>query len=169
MQLIELTDARPRRALARRRGVRRRARRASRRDPRRDERADIRAPPGRRSSRPSARRALLTPLAVKADLIASLGVEELIVVRFDAAFAATRRGGSSTRCSSAASTPARSRSARTSASARGRGDAALLAADGRFAARVVPLREVDGEIVSSSRIRALIAAGEVARAGDAAR
>src|SRR6202035_621956 len=30
---------------------------------------------------------LLTPLAVKADLIASLGVEELIVVRFDAAFA----------------------------------------------------------------------------------
>ncbi len=44
------------------------------------------------------------------------------------------------------------------------GDAALLAADGRFAARVVALREVDGEIVSSSQIRSLIAAGEVARA-----
>src|SRR6202011_1592721 len=44
------------------------------------------------------------------------------------------------------------------------GDATLLAADGRFAARVVPLREVDGEIVSSSQIRSLIAAGEVARA-----
>jgi len=40
----------------------------------------------------------------------------------------------------------------------------MLAADGRFAARVVALREVDGEIVSSSRIRSLIAAGEVARA-----
>ena len=48
--------------------------------------------------------------------------------------------------------------------ARARGDAALLAADGRFAARVVPLREVDGEIVSSSRIRSLIAAGEVGAA-----
>src|ERR1700691_2938445 len=31
---------------------------------------------------------LLTPLAVKADIIASLGIEELIVVRFDAEFAA---------------------------------------------------------------------------------
>src|SRR6202011_1676652 len=44
------------------------------------------------------------------------------------------------------------------------GDATLLAADRRFTARVVPLREVDGEIVSSSRIRSLIAAGEVAHA-----
>ena len=61
---------------------------------------------------------------------------------------------------------AKSRSARTSASARrAQGDAAMLAADGRFATRVVPLREVDGEIVSSSRIRSLIAAGEVGRAG----
>ena len=31
---------------------------------------------------------LLTPLAVKAEIIASLGVAELIVIRFDAAFAA---------------------------------------------------------------------------------
>ncbi|HEX4036199.1 MAG TPA: riboflavin kinase, partial [Solirubrobacteraceae bacterium] len=38
------------------------------------------------------------------------------------------------------------------------------AADERFETRVVPLRSVDGEIVSSSRIRSLIAAGEVARA-----
>jgi riboflavin kinase / FMN adenylyltransferase len=44
------------------------------------------------------------------------------------------------------------------------GDAESLAADARFAARIVPLREVDGEIVSSSRIRSLIAAGEVTRA-----
>jgi riboflavin kinase / FMN adenylyltransferase len=44
------------------------------------------------------------------------------------------------------------------------GDAALLSADGRFEARVVALREVEGEIVSSSQIRSLIAAGEVARA-----
>ncbi len=44
------------------------------------------------------------------------------------------------------------------------GDAAMLAADARFATRVVPLREIDGEIVSSSQIRSLIAAGEVGRA-----
>jgi riboflavin kinase/FMN adenylyltransferase len=37
----------------------------------------------------------------------------------------------------------------------------MLAADGRFETRVVPLVEVDGEIISSSHIRALVAAGEV--------
>jgi riboflavin kinase/FMN adenylyltransferase len=41
------------------------------------------------------------------------------------------------------------------------GDTAMLQADGRFATRVVRLVEVEGEIVSSSHIRALIAAGEV--------
>ncbi len=41
------------------------------------------------------------------------------------------------------------------------GDVALLAADARFETRVVPLVEVDGEIVSSSRIRALVLSGEV--------
>jgi riboflavin kinase / FMN adenylyltransferase len=109
--------------------------------------------------------ALLTPLPVKADLIASLGVEELIVVRFDAAFAAIEAerfveevlvGRLDAREVSVGEN--------FRFGARARGDAALLAADGRFAVRVVPLREVDGEIVSSSRIRALVAAGEVARA-----
>jgi riboflavin kinase/FMN adenylyltransferase len=37
----------------------------------------------------------------------------------------------------------------------------MLAADDRFQTRVVPLVEVDGEIVSSSHIRALVQAGEV--------
>ncbi len=44
---------------------------------------------------------------------------------------------------------------------RAAGDPALLAADDRFDTRVVPLVEVDGEIVSSSRIRALVTAGEI--------
>jgi riboflavin kinase / FMN adenylyltransferase len=108
---------------------------------------------------------LLTPLDVKADLIAALGVEELIVVRFDAAFAALEAqqfidevlvGRLDAREVSIGEN--------FRFGARARGDAALLAADGRFAVRVVPLREVDGEIVSSSRIRALVGAGEVARA-----
>ena len=109
---------------------------------------------------------LLTPLVVKAEIIASLDVAELIVIRFDAAFAA---------CTAAqfidevlvAKLTARSVSGgenfRFGAGAQG--DAQVLAADGRFSARVTALREVDGEIVSSSRIRSLIAAGEVAHAG----
>jgi riboflavin kinase/FMN adenylyltransferase len=44
---------------------------------------------------------------------------------------------------------------------RASGDAAMLIADGRFETRVVPLVEVDGEIISSSHIRGLVLAGEV--------
>jgi len=46
------------------------------------------------------------------------------------------------------------------------GDSRLLAADGRFDTVVHPLLEVDGEIVSSSHIRGLVLAGEVAQATD---
>jgi riboflavin kinase / FMN adenylyltransferase len=41
------------------------------------------------------------------------------------------------------------------------GDAQSLAADERFATRVVPLLEVDGEVVSSSHIRGLVLGGAV--------
>jgi riboflavin kinase/FMN adenylyltransferase len=109
---------------------------------------------------------LLTPLARKAEIIATLGVDELIVIRFDAAFAA-RSAARFIDEVLVAKLAARSVSVgenfRFGAGAAG--DAAMLAADGRFEARVVALRELDGEIVSSSRIRSLIAAGEVARAG----
>ena len=44
---------------------------------------------------------------------------------------------------------------------RAAGDPEMLGADGRFETRVVPLVEVDGEVVSSSHIRALVLAGEV--------
>jgi riboflavin kinase/FMN adenylyltransferase len=44
---------------------------------------------------------------------------------------------------------------------RAAGDPEMLAADGRFETRVVPLVEVEGEIVSSSHIRGLVLAGEV--------
>ena len=52
---------------------------------------------------------------------------------------------------------------------RAQGDPELLRADERFETRVVPLVEVDGEIVSSSHIRGLVAGGAVEYAGDAAR
>ncbi len=49
---------------------------------------------------------------------------------------------------------------------RAQGDTKLLEADGRFAVRVVPLLEVDGEIVSSSHIRGLVAGGALEYAGE---
>jgi riboflavin kinase/FMN adenylyltransferase len=41
------------------------------------------------------------------------------------------------------------------------GDTDMLAADGRFETRVVPLLEIDGEVVSSSHIRGLVLGGAV--------
>ena len=109
---------------------------------------------------------LLTPLAVKADIIASLGVEELVVVRFDAAFAAlSAEDFVSTVVVERLGAVAVSVGENFRFGAGAKGDANLLAEDTRFSTRVVQLREIDGEIVSSSRIRSLIAAGEVRRAG----
>ena len=112
--------------------------------------------------RPEAAPRLLTSLETKAELIAGLGVEELVVIPFDDGFAHE--------------TPeefvdhilvGRLRSTRVSVGEnfrfghRAAGDPAMLAADERFETRVVPLVEVDGEIVSSSHIRGLVLAGEV--------
>ena len=47
---------------------------------------------------------------------------------------------------------------------RAKGDPALLRADERFRTVVHPLLEIDGEIVSSSHIRGLLLAGDVAEA-----
>ena len=107
--------------------------------------------------RPHAMPKLLTRLDQKAELIAALGVQELVVIEFDDSFAAQ--------------TPAdfidhvlvdRLDATHISVGENFRfghgaaGDTALLAADARFQTRVVTLVEVDGEIVSSSQIRALI-------------
>ncbi len=115
--------------------------------------------------RPSHTPRILTPLPIKADIIASLGVEELIVIDFDAAFA-TRGAAEFVEevivgrlAAAGVSVGENFRFGRNA-----RGDAAMLAADSRFQTRVVPLRELDGEVVSSSQIRSLIAAGEVGRA-----
>ena len=108
---------------------------------------------------------LLTTLERKSELIATLGVAELIVIPFDAEFA--------------------KRSAQEFIEAvlvealgaaqvaigenfrfghRAQGDARLLQADQRLRTVVHPLLEIDGEIVSSSHIRGLVLAGDVVEA-----
>jgi riboflavin kinase/FMN adenylyltransferase len=110
---------------------------------------------------------LLTTLEQKADLIAALGIEELIVIPFDGSFAAQTAQefidhvlvehldarhvsvGENFRFGNKA-----------------RGDAALLASQDAFETRIAELVELDGEIVSSTHIRGLVATGQVS---DAAR
>jgi riboflavin kinase / FMN adenylyltransferase len=116
---------------------------------------------------PAAAPKLLTTLEQKAGLIAELGVEELVVIPFDGSFAAQTAQefidhvlvqhldarhvsvGENFRFGNKA-----------------RGDAALLASQDAFETRVAELVELDGEIVSSTHIRGLVATGQV---GDAAR
>jgi riboflavin kinase/FMN adenylyltransferase len=112
--------------------------------------------------RPEAAPKLLTSFAIKADLIASLGVDELVVIPFDQRFAAQSPQEfidhvlverlQATHVSVGENFRFGHRAA---------GDPQTLAADARFETRVVALVEVDGEIVSSSHIRALVQAGEV--------
>jgi riboflavin kinase/FMN adenylyltransferase len=103
---------------------------------------------------------LLTTLERKAELIASLGVDELVVIPFDGAFA--QRSAQSfiddvlvgTLGAQHVSVGENFRFGH-----RAQGDPELLAADGRFSVRVVELQEIDGEVVSSSHIRGLILGG----------
>jgi riboflavin kinase / FMN adenylyltransferase len=112
--------------------------------------------------RPEAAPRLLTSLDAKAELIEQLGVEELVLIPFDDTFA-----HQSPREFIDHILVERLHATRVSVGEnfrfghRATGDPAMLRADGRFETRVVPLVEVEGEIVSSSHIRALVAAGEV--------
>jgi riboflavin kinase/FMN adenylyltransferase len=115
--------------------------------------------------RPEAAPRLLTSLDAKAELIAAVGVEELVIIPFDQGFAhqspaefidhilVDALGATSV------SVGENFRFGHKAA-----GDSTLLSADGRFETRVVPLVEVDGEVVSSSHIRGLVLAGEVDQA-----
>jgi len=109
---------------------------------------------------------LLTTLERKAELVASLGVRELVVIEFDASFAAqSARAFVDDVLLGRLGAVSVSVGENFRFGHRARGDAALLAADGRFQTRVMPLLEVDGEIVSSSHIRGLVAGGALEYAG----
>ena len=108
---------------------------------------------------------LLTPPGRKAELIEALGVREMIVIPFDADFASRTADEFVDDVlvgALGATRVAIGENFRFGHKAQG--DPRLLAADTRFATVVHPLLEVDGEIVSSSHIRGLVLAGEVAQA-----
>ncbi len=114
---------------------------------------------------PQALPKLLDSPTIKRDLIDGLGVDELVTIPFDREFASKpaeefvqdvlvdRLGaaevsvGENFRFGKAA-----------------KGDPELLRSREEFETRVVPLVEVEGETVSSTHIRGLVAAGEVERA-----
>jgi riboflavin kinase/FMN adenylyltransferase len=108
---------------------------------------------------------LLTSLETKADLIAGLGVEELVVIPFDGARAA-QSAEAFIEAELVERLDARSVSVGENFrfGHRARGDAALLQRQDAFATRVAELVELEGEIVSSTHIRGLVTAGDVATA-----
>jgi riboflavin kinase/FMN adenylyltransferase len=115
--------------------------------------------------RPDAAPKLLNSYPIKRDLIAGLGVEELVVIPFDREFQSKSAEqfveevlvgklqaehvsvGENFRFGKGA-----------------KGDTDFLRSRAEFETRVVPLVEVDGETVSSSQIRGLVGAGEVDKA-----
>jgi riboflavin kinase/FMN adenylyltransferase len=111
---------------------------------------------------PAALPKLIMPFGVKRDVIEGLGVEELVVIPFDQEFAQrsaeefiedvliTKLGAEQV-----------SVGENFRFGAKAKGDPAMLAAQSAFETRVVPLVETDGETISSTRIRALVAAGDM--------
>jgi riboflavin kinase / FMN adenylyltransferase len=114
---------------------------------------------------PDAAPKLLTSLAVKVDLIAGLGVRELVVIPFDRSFAAQ---GPQEFIDSVLVERLGAQQVSVGENFRfghkATGDADLLRRQAAFDARVVPLVEVDGEIVSSTHIRGLVVAGDLEKA-----
>lgn len=111
---------------------------------------------------PEAAPKLIMSPGIKRDVIEGLGVEELVVIPFDRDFAALTAEEFIDRIlveTLGATQVSVGENFRFGA--RAQGTAAVLAERSEFETRVVPLVEVDDETVSSTRIRALVAAGEV--------
>ncbi len=114
---------------------------------------------------PDATPKLLTRQDTKAELVEELGADEMVVIPFDAEFAAREAQDFVDRVlveRLGATHVAVGRNFRFGHKAAG--DAAMLEADERFETTIHELVEVEGETVSSSHIRGLVLAGEVAHA-----
>jgi riboflavin kinase / FMN adenylyltransferase len=111
---------------------------------------------------PEAAPKLIMPFEIKRDVIDGLSVDELVVIPFDHEFSTIPAEDFCERIlieTLGAERVSVGENFRFGAKAKG--DPAMLAARTEFESRIVPLVEVEGEIVSSTRIRSLVAAGEV--------
>ncbi|HMC06136.1 MAG TPA: riboflavin biosynthesis protein RibF [Solirubrobacterales bacterium] len=111
---------------------------------------------------PEAAPKLIMPFEIKRDVIEGLGVRELVVIPFDREFSTIPAEDFCGRIlveTLGAESVSVGENFRFGAKAKG--DPQMLASRREFEARVVPLVEVDGEVVSSTRVRSLVAAGEV--------
>jgi riboflavin kinase / FMN adenylyltransferase len=111
---------------------------------------------------PAATPKLIMPFGVKRDVIEGLGVRELVVIPFDRDVAQqSAEHFVSHVLLETLDAKQVSVGENFRFGAKAKGDPAMLEAHDEFETRVVPLVEVDGEIVSSTRIRALVAAGDM--------
>ena len=114
---------------------------------------------------PEAAPKLLTTLEQKADLLAALGVDELIVIPFDGErMQQTAQDFVDHELIQRLGATWVSVGENFRFGNRARGDTALLREQTAFDTRVVEMVEVDGEIISSTHIRGLIATGAMAEA-----
>lgn len=111
---------------------------------------------------PEAEPKLIMPFPVKRDVIEGLGVDELVVIPFDREFSTIPPEDFCSRI-----LVERLGAERVSVGenfrfgAKAKGTPEMLAAREEFETTIVPLVEAKGETVSSTRIRALVAAGDV--------
>jgi riboflavin kinase / FMN adenylyltransferase len=111
---------------------------------------------------PEAAPKLIMPFAIKRDVIEGLGVSELVVIPFDRGFSEIEAEEFCSRILVETLGAERvSVGENFRFGKRAKGDPEMLASREEFETRVVPLVEVDGETVSSTRIRALVAAGDM--------
>jgi riboflavin kinase/FMN adenylyltransferase len=108
---------------------------------------------------------LLTTLDAKAELIAGLGVRELVVIPFDGTFSAQSPESFVEHVLVGALDARRvSVGENFRFGHRARGDVPLLRSQDAFDTRVAQLVELDGQIVSSTHVRGLVTSGDVATA-----
>jgi riboflavin kinase / FMN adenylyltransferase len=114
---------------------------------------------------PEAAPKLIMPFEIKRDVIEGLGVDELVVIPFDEPFS---RIEAEQFCTGVLGDRLGARKVSVGENfrfgAKAKGTPEMLAEREEFETRVVPLVEVGGETVSSTRIRALVAAGDMEQA-----
>jgi riboflavin kinase/FMN adenylyltransferase len=115
--------------------------------------------------RPEAAPKLISPFTVKRDIIAGLGVSELVVIPFDEEFREkTADHFIDEVLIGKLQAVEVSVGENFNFGKKAQGNVQMLRARPEFETRVAPLVEVDGETVSSTQIRALVSAGDVEKA-----